>query len=844
MSRPSCAERRRSSVVQLLASQRVRRSSAEVLQRQIERAASRLPKKHRSVTDSVMLHVCAIAKEQLNADVVTVFLHDQAREQLWSRWGTNLPEDLKNGKIRPIRVPKTAGICGHAFTEGRLLNVPNAYDVPYFNSKVDKDTGYVTRSVLALPLARPDEAEVHSSEKETSSGFIGVVQVINKIFTGLDEEEEEEDDDTVGVELLRRVEDLKVRRGSSEVTEIIKVTAFGKKDEEMVRGFGAVAAKAISTALERDTLERIKREQRESSIVDHRRRVFESEIESIFEFFDRRLRSDGTMNERQLISRKNELATLSKCNRFVVRLQARARVFVVNSRRNRENVTMTDVAKTILLDAHESVAKHASNRMHQVELAAKAVDAATAADAAVAARFAQVSDFDALRNSSTQFGDWPDDSHQFAYPSNAMYPQTSSSSGTNCLTTRDDAARRRDHRQVILIPDPAMRLAWEEERLRKSAIVIQRHVRSFLTRATFVRVMRQRRNRELRGSLRKSLLQIKSMLKEDDPFATFQEQFASRKSVSAPCHKGDEGKLDENGENEDENGENHQGDGTFVLSDADSSVMRSTSIALGVAENQGCDADDDHASYYGGLADLEEEKAMGTETLRTEIENILNNASDNDDEMEKEAEENCKDYDNFFDNADENSEKRNEEIIELEQQRDNQACNERVSWETTNAPAPAPREQRDRKSYPTRFLRDEAKMRGIPTLTKRKDHHTAPSRVRTPTPPLEAPAPPPTPKPAAIILMEPPPFETIEEPPRGLRAFQAQVRGALQRCCWSSIADSLDSYCNSIVEDVAETLRTDGETPSVEAINHRGQASRVYASPRVAAAISQLAQNG
>lgn len=45
-----------------------------------------------------------MAKEQLQSDIVTIFLYAPKKRQLWSRWGTNLPEDITTGKTRPIRV--------------------------------------------------------------------------------------------------------------------------------------------------------------------------------------------------------------------------------------------------------------------------------------------------------------------------------------------------------------------------------------------------------------------------------------------------------------------------------------------------------------------------------------------------------------------------------------------------------------------------------------------------------------------------------------------------------------------------------------------------------------------
>ena len=62
-----------------------------------------------------------MAKEQLNSDIVTIFLYAPKKRQLWSRWGTNLPNDITTGKTRPIRVPanvRRPGVRGDAPPRG------------------------------------------------------------------------------------------------------------------------------------------------------------------------------------------------------------------------------------------------------------------------------------------------------------------------------------------------------------------------------------------------------------------------------------------------------------------------------------------------------------------------------------------------------------------------------------------------------------------------------------------------------------------------------------------------------------------------------------------------------
>lgn len=71
-------------------------------------------------------------------------------------------------KVKKIELPMDKGIVGWVVTHGEPLNVPDAYDDPRFNPKVDEETGFRTRSILAAPLKVKDKT-------------IGVAEVINRV---------------------------------------------------------------------------------------------------------------------------------------------------------------------------------------------------------------------------------------------------------------------------------------------------------------------------------------------------------------------------------------------------------------------------------------------------------------------------------------------------------------------------------------------------------------------------------------------------------------------------------------------------------------------------------------
>lgn len=176
-----------------------------------------------------------------------------------------------------------------------MVNIPDAYKVGYFNHKVDQITGYVTRSVLCLPLYKAYEAG--RAPANTTSTPLGVVQFINKLAPPEGEEDDEvimEDLGEDGMLLPAKAsscavaEDLLVRRNQN-LKENIRVIPFSKNDEELAFGFGKIASKAIGTAIDHDESTASQEQAKEEALVEEKKANFQSHVESIFDFFESRL---------------------------------------------------------------------------------------------------------------------------------------------------------------------------------------------------------------------------------------------------------------------------------------------------------------------------------------------------------------------------------------------------------------------------------------------------------------------------------------------------------------------------------------------------------------------------
>jgi HD-GYP domain-containing protein (c-di-GMP phosphodiesterase class II) len=111
-------------------------------------------------------------KNILGAERATFYFFNEDTSELWSYVATAL-------EIGEIRAALGSGIVGKASKDKKLLNIKNAYTSPYFNKEVDKKTGYITKTVICVPLLDRD------------GKLLGAIQVLNKkegCFTQLDEE--------------------------------------------------------------------------------------------------------------------------------------------------------------------------------------------------------------------------------------------------------------------------------------------------------------------------------------------------------------------------------------------------------------------------------------------------------------------------------------------------------------------------------------------------------------------------------------------------------------------------------------------------------------------------------
>src|SRR5205085_1523507 len=89
--------------------------------------------------DVLFSRIMAAATQLLNAERSTLFLYDQAKDELWSQVAEGAGQ-------KEIRISARAGIAGAAFADGEVLVVPDAYADSRFNRTVDRASGFRPRN--------------------------------------------------------------------------------------------------------------------------------------------------------------------------------------------------------------------------------------------------------------------------------------------------------------------------------------------------------------------------------------------------------------------------------------------------------------------------------------------------------------------------------------------------------------------------------------------------------------------------------------------------------------------------------------------------------------------------
>ncbi|MSR25980.1 MAG: GAF domain-containing protein [Planctomycetaceae bacterium] len=115
--------------------------------------------------DPLLAQIATAATDVLDCERATVFLCDHAKGELFSRIATG----MEGAPIEEIRFGMDRGIAGEVATTAKGINIPDPYNDSRFNPDFDRKSGFVTKSLLTLPLGGHD------------GKIVGVIQVLNKL---------------------------------------------------------------------------------------------------------------------------------------------------------------------------------------------------------------------------------------------------------------------------------------------------------------------------------------------------------------------------------------------------------------------------------------------------------------------------------------------------------------------------------------------------------------------------------------------------------------------------------------------------------------------------------------
>jgi len=108
--------------------------------------------------DDIIRILADMGKALTSADRCTVWIVNEEKKTIWTK--------IAHG-IDHLELPMNSGIVGSAITNEERIILDDVYKDKRFNSDVDKKTGYITKSMMVIPMFNNDDK------------IIGAFQVIN-----------------------------------------------------------------------------------------------------------------------------------------------------------------------------------------------------------------------------------------------------------------------------------------------------------------------------------------------------------------------------------------------------------------------------------------------------------------------------------------------------------------------------------------------------------------------------------------------------------------------------------------------------------------------------------------
>ena len=129
---------------------------------------------HGSRRNSVSLHINSITRvvvqsfrKLIDCERCALFLMDHSTNELYFKPVADEYDGIEN--VKEIRFSASTGVAGWVASRKQALNIKNAYQDSRFNSEIDKQTKFRTRSILCMPVLC-----------SKGNHLFGVIQMVNK----------------------------------------------------------------------------------------------------------------------------------------------------------------------------------------------------------------------------------------------------------------------------------------------------------------------------------------------------------------------------------------------------------------------------------------------------------------------------------------------------------------------------------------------------------------------------------------------------------------------------------------------------------------------------------------
>lgn len=110
--------------------------------------------------EDTIVTLTGLGRDMVNSDRASFWFWDKRKKQYWTMAAIGREQ---------IIVPEGSGIIGASIQNNEIILINDPYSDDRFNPAVDKETGYVTKSILCIPVTN------------TNGVVIGAYQAINKL---------------------------------------------------------------------------------------------------------------------------------------------------------------------------------------------------------------------------------------------------------------------------------------------------------------------------------------------------------------------------------------------------------------------------------------------------------------------------------------------------------------------------------------------------------------------------------------------------------------------------------------------------------------------------------------